>query len=116
MFRSRRFCVKRLLVSSTDQPTCRLDPDVHIQRLAFPVVGRRWPAHHLPASLARIVVRFARVPNDVALFDLGPLRATLERLVDFNLLNDGRTRLTVCCIDMETGDEVQFDTRGQDRA
>jgi NTE family protein len=50
------------------------------------------------------------VPDDVALFDHGPLRATLERLVDFNLLNNGAMRFTVCCIDVETGEEVRFDT------
>jgi NTE family protein len=50
------------------------------------------------------------VPNDVALFDQGPLRATLERLVDFDLLNNGAMRFTVCCIDIETGEEVSFDS------
>lgn len=49
-------------------------------------------------------------PNDVALYDHSPLRATLERLVDFDFLNRSDTRLSVCCIDVETGDEVVFNT------
>jgi NTE family protein len=50
------------------------------------------------------------VPNDVALFDHAPLRGTLEKLVDFDRLNSGDMRLTVGCVDLETGDEVFFDT------
>lgn len=50
------------------------------------------------------------MPNDVALFDNAPLLRTLERLVDFERLNRGDTRLTVACVDVETGDEVYFDT------
>ncbi len=50
------------------------------------------------------------MPNDVALFDNAPLLRTLERLVDFERLNRGDTRLTVGCVDVETGQEVYFDT------
>lgn len=50
------------------------------------------------------------VPNDVALFDNAPLLRTLERLVDFERLNRGGMRLTVGCVDIETGEEVYFDT------
>lgn len=50
------------------------------------------------------------VPNDVALFDTAPLRATLERLVDFDRLNGGDVRFSLVCVDLETGDEVFFDT------
>lgn len=50
------------------------------------------------------------VPNDVALYDTAPLRATLERLVDFDRLNGGQVRFTAACVDLETGDEVYFDT------
>jgi NTE family protein len=47
----------------------------------------------------------------IGLYDLSPLRSTLERLVDFDLLNTGAVRLTVVAVDLETGDEVLFDTR-----
>ena len=51
------------------------------------------------------------VPNDVALFDHAPLGRTLARLTDFERLNGGETRLTVASVDIETGQEVYFDTR-----
>jgi NTE family protein len=49
------------------------------------------------------------VPNDVAIYDHSPLRSTLERLVDFDRLNRAEVRLTVTCVDLESGDEVYFD-------
>ncbi len=51
------------------------------------------------------------VPNDVALFDHAPLRDTLERLVDFDRLNDGAIPFTVACVDIESGEEVYIDNR-----
>jgi NTE family protein len=51
------------------------------------------------------------IPNDVALFDHAPLRETLERLVDFDRLNGGGIPLTIGCVDVETGEEVYFDSR-----
>ncbi|MEH3146649.1 MAG: patatin-like phospholipase family protein [Methylobacterium frigidaeris] len=50
------------------------------------------------------------VPNDVALFDHGPILATLGRLVDFDRLNAGDIRVTVACVDLTTGEEVLFDS------
>jgi NTE family protein len=44
-------------------------------------------------------------------YDTAPLYGTLETLVDFNLLNDGKTRLTVGATDVETGNLEFFDTR-----
>ncbi len=38
------------------------------------------------------------------------LRATLERLVDFDLLNDGHVRLSVGAVNVRTGNFVYFDT------
>ena len=49
------------------------------------------------------------IPNDVALYDHGPLRSTLEQLVDFDMLNHGDVRFTVACTDLETGQDVYFD-------
>jgi NTE family protein len=49
------------------------------------------------------------VPNDVAIYDHAPLRRTLERLVDFERLNRAEVRLTVGCVDLESGEEVYFD-------
>ncbi|MGY2047603.1 patatin-like phospholipase family protein [Methylobacterium sp. JK268] len=49
------------------------------------------------------------MPDDVALYDLAPLRETLERLVDFDRLNRGDIHVTLGAVDVETGDEVLFD-------
>lgn len=54
------------------------------------------------------------VPNDVAVFDHKPLLHTLEKLVDFERLNRGETRLTVACADVETSEEVYFDSARQE--
>ena len=54
------------------------------------------------------------VPNDVALLDHKPLLRTLEELVDFERLNRGETRLTVACADIETSEEVYFDSARQE--
>lgn len=43
------------------------------------------------------------MPNDIALYDLAPLRETLLRLVDFERLNRADPPLAVCCVDLETG-------------
>src|SRR3954452_1421597 len=49
-------------------------------------------------------------PGEVALHDHAPLRGTLERLVDFELLNRAGPRLSVGCVDVESGEEVWFDS------
>jgi NTE family protein len=43
-------------------------------------------------------------------YDVSPLKATLERLVDFDLLNAGRTRLSVGAVNVRSGNFVYFDT------
>jgi NTE family protein len=49
--------------------------------------------------------------NDVsALFDLAPMRLGLERVIDFDLLNNGPVRLTVAATDVVSGERVVFDT------
>ncbi|CAO3410097.1 patatin-like phospholipase family protein [Azospirillum largimobile] len=50
------------------------------------------------------------MPGDASLYDLTPLRARLERLVDFDRLNGGSLRLTVVATDLATGEERRFDT------
>src|SRR5919202_6989233 len=50
------------------------------------------------------------MPNDIALYDQTPLGRTLERLVDFDRLNAGEVRFSVATVDIETGEEVFFDT------
>ncbi|WP_114947014.1 patatin-like phospholipase family protein [Microvirga calopogonii] len=62
--------------------------------------------HRFPGMLSML----PWMPNDVALYDHAPLRQTLERLIDFDRLNRGDIRLTIGCVDLESGDEVLFDT------
>ncbi|MBS0561492.1 MAG: DUF3734 domain-containing protein [Proteobacteria bacterium] len=44
-------------------------------------------------------------------YDVSPLRGTLERLVDFDRLNAGHTRLTVGAVNVRSGNFIQFDNR-----
>jgi NTE family protein len=47
----------------------------------------------------------------LSFYDTSPLRATLEQLVDFDLLNDGHPRLSVGAANIRKGNSVYFDTR-----
>jgi len=46
-------------------------------------------------------------------YDTAPLRATLEQLVDFDLLNNGDIRLSLGAVNVETGNMTWFDTANQ---
>jgi NTE family protein len=46
----------------------------------------------------------------VSYYLVSPLKATLERLVDFDRINSGGTRLSVGAVDVRTGNFVYFDT------
>src|SRR5215471_8067605 len=48
-------------------------------------------------------------PRTLSYYDTSPLRATLERLVDFDLLNAGATRFSVGAVNVRNGDFVYFD-------
>jgi NTE family protein len=49
----------------------------------------------------------------LSFYDTGPLRATLEQLVDFDLLNSGSMRLSVGAVNVRTGNFAYFDTADQ---
>jgi len=49
----------------------------------------------------------------VSLYDTAPLRATLERLVDFDLINSRRVRLSVGAVNVRSGNSVYFDNARQ---
>ena len=53
----------------------------------------------------------AQPPDAASFYDTAPLKATLERLVDFDRLNAGEMRLTVSAVDVETGNFEAFDNR-----
>jgi len=56
-----------------------------------------------------------RVPGfkAVSFYDTAPLKATLEKLVDFDLLNDHAVRLSVGAVNVRSGNFAYFDTSEQ---
>jgi NTE family protein len=50
-----------------------------------------------------------------SVYDLTPLRAKFENFIDFDRLNGGEVRVSVVTTDIETGQEVVFDTHRGDR-
>jgi len=48
-----------------------------------------------------------------SLFETDQLAATLERMVDFDLLNEGACRFTATAVDLATGDDVVFDSTSE---
>jgi NTE family protein len=49
-------------------------------------------------------------PEALSYYDITPLRATLERLVDFDRINAGPMRFSVGAVNVRTGNFVYFDT------
>ncbi len=49
-------------------------------------------------------------PHRLSFYDVSPLRATLERLVDFDRINSGETRLSVGAVNLRSGNFTYFDT------
>ncbi|HEY8032773.1 MAG TPA: patatin-like phospholipase family protein [Methylocella sp.] len=47
--------------------------------------------------------------DSLSYYDVSPLKATLERLVDFDLINTGITRFSVGAVNVRTGNFVYFD-------
>jgi NTE family protein len=57
------------------------------------------------------------LPNvnpETSYYDTGPLRATLEELIDFELINKGSVRLSVGAVDVEKGNFCYFDSKHRD--
>lgn len=52
-------------------------------------------------------------PHFTSFYDTAPLRATLERLVDFKLLNHGPIRISVGAVNVKTGNFEIFDSAEQ---
>jgi NTE family protein len=51
------------------------------------------------------------VPGAVSYYDSAPLKATLERLVDFDRINHGDIRLSVGAVNIETGNFIYFENQ-----
>ena len=54
------------------------------------------------------------LPQALSYYDTAPLRATLERLVDFDRINAKTTRLSVGAVNVATGNFVYFDNAKQE--
>lgn len=52
-------------------------------------------------------------PQALSVYGTEPLRKTLEELVDFDLINAGKTRLSIGATNIRTGNFVYFDNRRQ---
>jgi NTE family protein len=52
----------------------------------------------------------AGTPDKTSYYDTAPLKATLERLVDFDRINTGHVRFSVGAVNVGTGDFAYFDT------
>ena len=50
-------------------------------------------------------------PSRASFYDTAPLKSTLERLVDFDRINDGQTRVSVMAVNAQTGNLEVFDNR-----
>lgn len=62
----------------------------------------------------RVVPPLLAVPGSadaLSLYDTAPLRETLLKLVDFDLLNNGPVRLSVGAVNVRTGNFAYFDSR-----
>jgi NTE family protein len=57
------------------------------------------------------LLQFAGGPEALSFYDSAPLRATLERLVDFDRINSGETRLSVGAVNIRTGNFAYFDNQ-----
>ena len=56
----------------------------------------------------------AKVPlSELGFYDTSPLKTTLEKFVDFDYLNSGPMRISVCAVDIDSGQGVIFDSKKQ---
>ncbi|MGH7118493.1 MAG: patatin-like phospholipase family protein [Acetobacteraceae bacterium] len=81
--------------------------DAHSQAGAVPALLFGQPGffeHWTPASW--VLSGFSP-----SLYDTAPLLPTLERLVDFDRINGGKTRVSVGAVNVRTGSMVYFDSR-----
>ncbi|WED44462.1 patatin-like phospholipase family protein [Legionella cardiaca] len=52
-------------------------------------------------------------PDELSFYDTSMLKDTLEHLIDFDILNSGKTRLTLSAVRLVDGQQVLFDTLHQ---
>lgn len=60
-----------------------------------------------------VLLPIEQPPSVLGFYDSSPLRASLEALVDFDLINEGPIRLSVGAVNVRTGNFLYFDNRKQ---
>ena len=73
-------------------------------------VTRGIPGFFVPRPGASLNLDQLVPTPEAGFYDTTPLHATLERLVDFDYLNEGHVRCTVCAVEVSTGELVVFDS------
>ncbi|EEF61419.1 patatin-like phospholipase family protein [Pedosphaera parvula] len=68
------------------------------------------PGFYVPRHPSPLLMPSAS-PNELSFYDTSPLEPTLEELVDFDLLNSGKMRLSLGATNVRTGESKYFDTR-----
>jgi NTE family protein len=66
--------------------------------------------HFFAPRLPHPVLWPSRAADAVSYYDVAPLKATLERLVDFDRINAGPMRFSVGAVNVRSGNFVYFDT------
>ena len=71
------------------------------------------PNFFLPRWASGFALGFAVPPESASLYDVEPLKKTLDELVDFDYLNQSPVRVSVGAVDVESGAMRYFDSRHQ---
>ena len=95
-------------------PLARTVSDLLQSRSAFNQLSALWSAvMGIPGFCRpRIPPAWLRAdgaPEALSVYDASPLRATLERLVDFDLINSRKVRLSVGAVNVRSGNSQYFD-------
>ena len=77
---------------------------------AFRAIGQGVPGMFTPRFGATWSLDAPVTIADAGFYDTSPLRQTLHDLVDFDYLNDGLVRLSVCAVDVASGEMAVFDS------
>jgi NTE family protein len=77
-----------------------MDTMIHgVEGFFKPRLGAGWNMH-------------GKVPlGKAAFYDTAPLKTTLEKYIDFDYLNSGAMRISVCAVDIDTGQSAVFDSK-----
>jgi len=77
----------------------------------FDTVTRGVPGFFVPRRNGLLNIDQPVPTQDASFYDTSPLLATLEELVDFDHLNEGPVRCTVCAVEVASGELKVFDSR-----